>query len=152
MGGQYVMAASKVTIVGWLLCEAVNWSTLGGSYRWIYDDDCYALLLTLSFFRSCWSGWALPCGVEFMNMGVCFALAWCGSISVGRVLFPWVLEIMLSGPRLLLSALALGMSVLGLVVDPPVLLLCFTLFVYVSGVSLFPLFYPLVLVLLLPEA
>ena len=36
MDGQYVTAASKVTIVGWLLCEAMNWSTLGGSYRWFF--------------------------------------------------------------------------------------------------------------------
>ena len=33
---------------------------------------------------------------------------------VGRVLFPWILWSMLSGPRQLLSALALGMCVLGL--------------------------------------
>ena len=45
MGGQYVPAASKVTIVRWLLCEAVNWSTLGGSYSLVSYDDCYALCL-----------------------------------------------------------------------------------------------------------
>ena len=49
-----------------------------------------------------------------MEIGFCFALARCGGISVGRVLFFLVLEIMLSGPRLLLSALALGMCILGL--------------------------------------
>ena len=54
-------------------------------------------------------GTALRSGVH--EFGVCFALAWWGSISVSRVLFPCVLEIMLSGPRLLLSALALGMCV-----------------------------------------
>ena len=43
--------------------------------------------------------------------GFYFVPAGCGDISVGRVLFPWVLEIMLSGPRLLLSALALGLCV-----------------------------------------
>ena len=62
-----------------------------------------------------------------MVMGFCF-VPLRGGISVGRVLFPWVLEIMLSGPRLLLLALALVMYVLGLVVDPPVLtFLCFVL-------------------------
>ena len=45
MGGQYVTAASKVTVVGWLLCEAVDWSTLGGSHRLVSYDDCYALCL-----------------------------------------------------------------------------------------------------------
>ena len=45
---------------------------------------------------------------------------------VGWVLFPWVLWSMLSGPRHLLSALALGMYVGPVVVDPPVLLLCFS--------------------------
>ena len=36
MGGQYITAVSKVTIVGWLLCEAVNCSTLSGSYRLVF--------------------------------------------------------------------------------------------------------------------
>ena len=55
----------------------------------------------------------MPYGVGFMRFGGLFCSSTEG-ISVGRVLFPWVLEIMLSGPRLLLSALALGMCVLGL--------------------------------------
>ena len=41
--------------------------------------------------------------------------------SVGRVLFSLGVCSMLSGPRHLLSVLALGMSVLDLVVDPAVL-------------------------------
>ena len=54
-------------------------------------------------------GTALRGGV-YRNEVLIFS-RWCGGISVGRVLFPLVLEIMLSGPRLLLSALALGMCV-----------------------------------------
>ena len=74
-----------------------------------------------------------------------------GSISVGRVLFPWVLEIMLSGPRLLLSALALGMYVLGLVVYPMVLsFLCLVSFVCPPGGFLASFVLPLVSVLLFP--
>ena len=80
--------------------------------------------------------------VEFMFMGVRFVFRWVWSISVGRVLFPWVLWSMLSGPRHLLSALALGMSVGPVVVDPPVLsflcLFCLPLgFGFVVSLGLF---------------
>ena len=56
----------------------------------------------MSFFRSCRSSW--PC---LAGWGSC--LGFCRF--VGRVLFSWVLWSMLSGPRHLLSALALGISV-----------------------------------------
>ena len=45
MGGQYATAASKVTIVGWLLCEAVNGSPVGSFAQMVLYDDCYALCL-----------------------------------------------------------------------------------------------------------
>ena len=85
-----------------------------------------------------------------MEMGFCFALAWCGSISVGRILFPCMLEILPSRPRLLLLALALGMCVLGLLLW--IRRSCFSfvlsLLFALLAVSLFPLFCPLVSVLL----
>ena len=114
MGAQYVTAALKVTIVGWLLCEMVSWSPVGWFTQVVLYDYCYALCLSwvslghvgpVGLYLMGWSSWYLE---------VCFASARCVSISVGRVLFPCVLEIMLSGPRLLLSALALGMCMLGL--------------------------------------
>ena len=40
-----VTAASKVTIVGWLLCEAVVEGIVDLSHRWVSYDDCYALWL-----------------------------------------------------------------------------------------------------------
>ena len=49
--------------------------------------------------------------------------------SVGRVLFSLGIQSMLSGPRHLLSVLALGMSVLDHVEDPPVLSFLCLLFV-----------------------
>ena len=86
-----------------------------------------------------------------MSMGFCLVLACCWNISVGRVLFLWVLEIMLSGLRLLLSALALGMCVFSLVVDPPVLfLLCLSPLFALLAVSLFLFFCHLVSILLFP--
>ena len=45
MGGQYVTAASKVTIVGWLLCEAVVEGSVDPPHRLVSYDDCYALCL-----------------------------------------------------------------------------------------------------------
>ena len=72
-----------------------------GLFQWLLRS-----LLTLGLFRSCWSGWARRYGVGFKFRGLfCF---------VGRVLVPWVLWSMLSGPGHLLSALALGMWVFGL--------------------------------------
>ena len=148
MGGQYVIVAPKVTIVGWLLCEAVDWSTLGGSHRlfftkivmlFAYLGFLYVVLVRLST--------ALRGGVHGNVVLFCSPL--CGGISIIRVLLSCVLEIILSGPRLLLSALALGMCVLGLVVDPPVLFsfVLSSLFALLV-VSLFPLCCPLVSVLL----
>ena len=140
MGGQYATAVSKVTMVGWLLCEAVGGSPVGSFTQMVLYNDCYALYLPLvSLGRVCLSGSAFRGEV---HVGV-----WDGTPpvlrgSVSRVCFPWVLEIMLSGPRLLLSALALGMCLLGLVVDPPVLsFLCsFSVYPLVS-VLLFPWLY-----------
>ena len=45
MGGQYVTAASKVAIVGWLLCATVNRSPVGWFTQMVLYDDCYALCL-----------------------------------------------------------------------------------------------------------
>ena len=57
-------------------------------------------------------GTALRGGVHEYGVLLCSSTGG-AFLSVG-FLFPWVLEIMLSGPRLLLSDLALGMCVLGL--------------------------------------
>ena len=43
MGGQYVTAASKVTIVGWLLCETVVEGSVDPPHRWVFNSDGYAL-------------------------------------------------------------------------------------------------------------
>ena len=101
--------------------EAVDWRTLGDSNRLFFT----IIVMLFAYLGFLWVvvvrlGTALWGGVHRNGVLFC-AFACCGSISVSRVLFPLVLEIMLSGPRLLLSALALGMCMLGLVVDPPVL-------------------------------
>ena len=113
---------------------------MGGSHRWVFTM-IVTLFAYLGFLRSCWSGWAPPYRVGFLIMGVFF-------VFVSQVLVLWVLWSMLSGPRHLLSALALGMCVgpcVGSAGPSPVFLLYLCL---CRGVSLFPLFCPLVLVLL----
>ena len=47
MGGQYVTAALKVTIVGWLLCEVVVEGSVDPPHRKVLYDDCYAVYLPL---------------------------------------------------------------------------------------------------------
>ena len=66
---------------------------------------------------------------------------------VSRVLFPWVMWSMLSGPRHLLLAPALGMCVGPVVVYPPVLsFFCLLAAFCVLAVSFVCLFCPLILV------
>ena len=73
MGGQYVTAALTVTIVGWLLCEAVVKDSVDLPYRWFFTK-IVMLFAYLKFLRSVWSCWALPSGVVFMLLGVVFML------------------------------------------------------------------------------
>ena len=82
-------------------------------------DDCYALCLPyLSLGRVGPVGAAFWGGVRIWGLGGMLPVV---GGSVGRVLFSLGIRSMLSGPSHLLSALALGMCVLGLVVDPPIL-------------------------------
>ena len=83
MGGQYVTAASKVMIVGWLLCEAVVEGSVDPPHRWVFTM-IVTLLPTLGFFRSCWSSWMLPFRGGVHEMGGFVCSAYCGgTLSVG---------------------------------------------------------------------
>ena len=83
MGGQYVTVASKITIVAWLLCEAVSWSPVRWFTQMVLYDDCYALCLPwISLGRVGPVGPALRGGVHEFGGFVCSA--YCGgTLSVG---------------------------------------------------------------------
>ena len=50
MGGQYVTAATKVTIVGWLLCESVVEGDVGSPYRLVFT----MIVMLFAYFGFLW--------------------------------------------------------------------------------------------------